>query len=163
MKRDECVQDSKFSAMEGIVHLKIKSGSDLLAGIKEGLSKHGITSGVFLSGLGALEKAVFRNLRVFPDKYPVTPENRLYYVVDKPLELLSISGWIGEKPDGDTEVHAHISASYVEGDKVVGVGGHLTEGVITSIKVVIAIGVLPQGAILTSFDEESQSLDIELS
>ncbi|MDR3588211.1 MAG: hypothetical protein P4N41_00955 [Negativicutes bacterium] len=32
----------------------------------------------------------------------------------KPLELLSLSGWIGENPDGPSEIHAHFSASYVD-------------------------------------------------
>jgi len=163
MNMNSSVRDSKFSPLEGVVQLRIKPGADLLEGIREGIKKHGIKSGVFLSGLGALKKAVLRNLRVFPDKYPVAPENRLYFEVAKPLELLSVSGWIGEKPDGEPEIHAHFSASYVEGDKVVGVGGHLMEGTIASIKVVIAIGVLPRGAIATAFDEYSQSLDIDLS
>jgi predicted DNA-binding protein with PD1-like motif len=163
MEQKGVIRDSKFSAFEGIVQLRIQPGSDLLKAIQEGVKKHGVKSGLFLSGLGALEKAVLRNLRVFPDKYPVAPEHRLYYEVKKPLELLSLSGWIGEKPDGDAEIHAHFSASYVDGDKVVGVGGHLIEGTIASIKVVIAIGVLPQGAVATAFDEKTQSLDIDLS
>lgn len=163
MNKQGNVRDSKVSQFEGILQLRINPGSDLLAGIEEGLKKHNVTSGVFLSGLGALKKAVFRNLRVFPEKYPVLPEHRLYYVVDKPLELLSVSGWVGQNPDGATEVHAHISASYVEGEKVVAVGGHLMEGVTTSIKVIVAIGVLAGGTLRTSFDDASQSLDLDLS
>ncbi len=157
------VRDSKFSPCTGIVHIRIKPGADLLAGIQEGLQKHGITSGVFLSGLGALKKAVFRNLRVFPASYPVQAQDRLYFEVEKPIELLAINGWIAERPDGGAEVHAHITASYVEGDKVVAVGGHLMTGVIAAIKVVVAVGILPPGSLPMSFDAESQSLDIDLS
>lgn len=163
MQNEANVRDSKISPFTGVLQLRINPGSDLLAGIEEGLKKHNVTSGIFLSGLGALKKAVFRNLRVFPEKYPVLPEHRLYYVVEKPLELLSVSGWAGQNPDGATEVHAHISASYVEGEKVVAVGGHLMEGVITSIKVIVAIGIIEAGTLKTSFDEASQSLDLDLS
>jgi predicted DNA-binding protein with PD1-like motif len=157
------IRDSKFHQFKGVVQIRLQPGSDLLEGIREGVKKHGIKSGVFLSGLGALEKAVLRNLRVFPDKYPVVPENRLYFEVHKPLELLSVSGWVGELENGEPEIHAHFSASYVEGEKVVGVGGHLIEGTIVSIKLVVAIGVLEDGSVGTSFDEESQSIDIDLS
>ncbi len=159
----QTVRDSKFTPCSGIVHIRVNPGADLLAAIEDGLRKHGITSGVFLSGLGALKKAVFRNLRVFPDSYPVTPQDRLYFEVEKPMELLSVNGWVAEKPDGGTEVHAHIAASYVEGDKVVAVGGHLMTGVIAAIKVVVAVGVLPPASLPMSFDEHSQSLDVDFS
>lgn len=158
-----CIRDSKFHQFKGVVQIRLQPGADLLEGITEGVKKHGIKSGVFLSGLGALNKAVLRNLRVFPDKYPVVPENRLYFEVEKPLELLSLSGWIGERPDGEAEIHAHFAASYVEDEKVVGVGGHLMEGTIVSIKLVVAIGVLEDGSVGTSFDEITQSLDIDLT
>ncbi len=163
MEQPEVIRDSKFSPLQGIVQLRVKPGSDLLTAIREGVERHGIKSGIFLSGLGALEKAVLRNLRMFPDKYPVAPEHRLYYELKKPLELLSLSGWIGENPDGSAEIHAHFSVSYAEGDKVVSAGGHLTEGTIASIKVVVAIGVFPQGSMLTSFDDITKSYDIDFS
>lgn len=156
------LRESAFAFMEGVVQLRIKSGYDLLGAITEGVKKHGIKSGIFLSGIGALSKAVFRNVREMPEKYPVEPENRLYYEVEKPMELVSLTGWIGEKENGEPEIHAHFAATVVEGDKVVGLGGHLIEGTIASIKVVVAIGVLPRGSVRASFDEESQSLDISL-
>lgn len=157
------IRDSKSVVLERIVQVRVNPGADLLKAIQEGVRKHGIKAGVFLSGLGALEKAVLRNLKVFPDKYPVVPEHRLYYEVKKPLELLSLSGWIAENPDGGSEVHAHFSVSYVEEDKVVSAGGHLIEGTIASIKVVVAVGVLAEGSMLTSFDEVTQSLDVDFS
>lgn len=156
------LRQSQFYPLQGVVQLRIKGGSDLLAAIREGVERHGITAGVFLSGLGALNRAVFRNVVEFPEKYPVTPQNRLYYVVEKPLELISLSGWIGENEDGSPLIHAHFGASYVEGDRVVAAGGHLNEGTVASIKVVVSIGVLPAGTLRTSFDEESQSPDLEL-
>lgn len=157
------IRDSKVCGFERMVLLRVRPGADLLAAIADGIRKHGIRSGVFVSGLGALQKAVLRNLRVFPASYPVQPEDRLYFTLEKPLELLGVSGWIGERADGTAEIHAHFSASYADGDRVVGVGGHLTTGTIAAIKVVIAIAVLPPGSVGTAFDEESQSLDIDLA
>lgn len=157
------IRDSKVCGFERMVLLRVRPGADLLAAIEDGVRKHGIRSGVFVSGLGALQKAVLRNLRVFPASYPVQPEDRLYFTLEKPLELLGVSGWIGERADGTAEIHAHFSASYADGDRVVGVGGHLTTGTIAAIKVVIAIAVLPPGSVGANFDEESQSLDIDLA
>jgi predicted DNA-binding protein with PD1-like motif len=162
MGQEGLVRDSKYCGFEGMVVLRVSPGADLLAAIEEGVKKHGIRAGVFVSGLGALKKAVLRNLRVFPASYPVTPADRLYFEVERPLELLGVSGWIGEKADGGQEIHAHFTVSYVDGDKVVSAGGHLMAGTIASIKVVVAIAVLPPGSIGTAFDEASQSLDIDL-
>lgn len=160
---DEYLRGSKVCGFERMVLLQVRPGADLLAAVEEGIKKHGIRSGVFVSGLGALKKAVLRNLRAFPASYPVRPEDRLYYEVERPLELLGISGWIGERADGSAEVHAHFSASFADGDRVAGVGGHLTTGTIAGIKVVVAIAVLPSGSVGTVFDEETQSVDISLA
>lgn len=163
MEQDEFIRDSKVCGFEKMVLLRVKPGADLLAAIEEGVKKHGVRSGVFVSGLGALKKAVLRNLRDFPASYPVRPEDRLYFEVERPLELLGMSGWIGERADGTAEIHAHFSASFAEGERVVGVGGHLTAGTVAAIKVVIAIAVLPPGSVGTEFDKETQSLDIALA
>lgn len=158
----QLILGSKACGVERMVLLRVRPGADLLAAIEEGIRTHGIRSGIFVSGLGALKKAVLRNLRVFPANYPVRPEDRLYFGVDRPLELLGISGWIGERADGTAEIHAHFSASFVEGERVVGAGGHLTAGTIAGIKVAIAIAVLPPGSVGAAFDEETQSFDIAL-
>jgi predicted DNA-binding protein with PD1-like motif len=104
--------------------------------------------------------AVFRNLRWFPVSYPVTPEDRLYLEVERPMELVSLVGWIAPKDSGDVEVHAHFSASTVENDKILILGGHLTEGTICGIKVVVAILVLTGDTVYADEDGASQSFDI---
>jgi hypothetical protein len=45
---------------------KLKIGIDLLEGIQELIKREGIRTGVILSGIGALKKATFRNLKVLP-------------------------------------------------------------------------------------------------
>lgn len=157
------ILQSATSPLLEIVHFRIRPGSDLLEAIEEGVKRHKITSGVFISGLGALKKAVFRNLREMPREFPVKPENRLYFEIEKPMELLSINGWIGQKSDGTPEIHAHFAASVVDNDKVVAFGGHLIKGTMTSIKVVVAIGVLPPGSVRAAIDDYSKSYDIDLS
>ena len=50
--------------IERFVQFRVKPDADLLAAIEEAIEAEGIRTGVIVSGLGALKKAVFRNLRV---------------------------------------------------------------------------------------------------
>lgn len=147
----------KFDRM---VQFRVKPGSDLLPAIKEAVERQNIRSGVIVSGIGALEKAVFRNLKRFPKSYPVKPEDRLYLDVEKPLELVSLGGWIAPREDGTAEIHSHFSASMVEGETVVTMGGHLTEGTIAGIKVVVSIMVLSADSSKAILDDATKSYDI---
>ena len=146
--------------IERVVQFRVKEGSDLLKAIEEAIKTENIQNGVIVSGLGALKKAVFRNLKRFPDRFPVKPEDRLYLELEKPMELVSLVGWIAEREDGEPEIHVHFSASTVEGDKVVTLGGHLTEDTIAGIKVVISILVLAPGSSYAGFDEATQTHDL---
>jgi predicted DNA-binding protein with PD1-like motif len=143
-----------------LVQFRAKPDADLLSAIEEALKQEGIKAGVIVSGLGALKKAVFRNLKWFPKTYPVTPSDRLYLEVQKPMELVSLMGWIAPKESGGVEVHAHFSASTVENEKIVTLGGHLTEGTICGIKVVIAILVLSDAQVYAAEDPETRTFDI---
>jgi predicted DNA-binding protein with PD1-like motif len=64
------------------------------------------------------------------------------------------------KEDGEIEVHAHFSASTVMKDEVVTLGGHLISGVITSIKVVVVIGVIEDTNIKADLDHRINQIDI---
>ena len=131
---------------------KLKIGVDLREGILELVKKEGIKSGVFLSGLGALAKAVFRNAKVIPPNYKMDDQYRIYREVNHPLELVSLPGWIATKKDGEIEIHVHFTASTVIDNEIVTFGGHLTEGTITSIKCVIIIGVIDEPKIFAAKD-----------
>ncbi len=149
--------------IERVVQFRVKPGSDLLAAIEEAVKLEDIRAGVIVSGLGALKKAVFRNLKWFPESYPVTSQDRLYLEVEKPLELVSLVGWIAPKRDGGVEIHAHFSASTVENERVVTLGGHLTEGTICGIKTVVSIIVTADSEIYAGYDEATQTTDIFFS
>ncbi|HOR42170.1 MAG TPA: DNA-binding protein, partial [Atribacterota bacterium] len=95
------------------VVVRIKKNQDLLAGIEEIVLRENIKKGIFISIVGALQKGVFRNMKQLPIKLPVQDIDRFVYEINKPLELLSISGFIGAK-EGEPYIHAHFSASYVD-------------------------------------------------
>jgi predicted DNA-binding protein with PD1-like motif len=153
----ECIGSQKI---ERLVQFRAKPSADLLTAIAQATEREGIRAGVIVSGLGALKKAVFRNLKWFPQNYPVTPQDRLYLEVERPLELVSLMGWIAPKKSGGVEIHAHFSASTVENENLVTLGGHLTQGTICGIKVVIAILVLADARVYVAEDPTTQSYDI---
>ena len=72
--------------IQRLVQFRVKPDVDLLKAIEEAVKAEGVRAGVIVSGLGALKKALFRNLKVFPKSYPVTPEDRLYLEVTTPME-----------------------------------------------------------------------------
>jgi predicted DNA-binding protein with PD1-like motif len=147
--------------MERIVMGKLKIDIDLLEGIQELAKKEGIRTGVILSAVGALKKATFRNLKTLPPDLKVEKHHRLTLELDQPMEIVSLTGWMATKDGGDLEVHAHFSASTVMEDKVVTLGGHLVPGIITSIKVVVVIGVIGETNIRAGLDSRINQMDVK--
>jgi predicted DNA-binding protein with PD1-like motif len=160
MEAKDLLIDVGSCRLERVVQFRVKEGSDLIVAIKEGVLKENIDSGIIVSGIGALKRAIFRNLKVFPDVFPVQKKDRIYLEVTSPMELVSLGGWIAAEKGGEPNIHAHFSASTVVENSVVTMGGHLTEGTIAGIKVVVAIAVLERGSATAAFDEATQSNDI---
>jgi predicted DNA-binding protein with PD1-like motif len=148
--------------MNQIIMGKLRMDCDLLEGIKELAVKEKIQTGVILSAVGALKKAVFRNLKTLPPDLKVEKQHRLYLELEQPMEIVSLTGWMATKENGDLEIHAHLSASTVIQDQVITLGGHLTPGVITSIKVVIVIGVIEESNIRAGLDSRIKQIDVKL-
>jgi len=149
--------------MDRIIMGKLRMDIDLLEGIQELVKKEGIRTGLILSAIGALKKATFRNLKTLPPDLKVEKNNRLYLSLEQPLEIVSLTGWIATREDGEVEVHAHFSASTVVEDKVVTLGGHLIPGTFTSVKVVIVIGVIEDSNIKAGLDPRINQIDVKFS
>jgi predicted DNA-binding protein with PD1-like motif len=148
--------------MTRVVMGKLRMEIDFLEGIYELARKGGIRTGVLLSAVGALKKATFRNLRTLPPDLKVDRHHRLYVELEQPMEILSLTGWIASKENGDIEVHAHFSASTVIDDKIVTLGGHLTPGTLTSVKVVVVIGVIEESDIKAGVDPMMNQIEVAL-
>lgn len=146
--------------IERIVVARIKIGVDLLEGIQEVVRREKIKKGIFITGVGALQRAVFRNVKQFPQEFPVTDKNRLFLEINQPLELVSLVGHISPRENGEPNIHAHFSASTVTGDTVVTLGGHLVKGTVTFIKVAIAIAVVEGIAMKSRFSSNSKSEEL---
>jgi predicted DNA-binding protein with PD1-like motif len=148
--------------IDRIVMGKLGMNIDLLQGIEELVKHEEVQTGVILSAVGALKKATFRNLKVLPRDLKVENHHRLYLKLEQPMEIVSLTGWMATREDGKAEVHAHFSASTVMEDKVVTLGGHLTPGIITSIKVVVVIGVIEESNIGAGLDPRINQIDVKL-
>lgn len=148
--------------MGRVVMGKLAMDIDLLEGIEELIKKERIQTGVILSGIGALKKATFRNLKVLPPDLKVEKHHRLYLELEQPMEIVSLTGWIATREDGEPEIHAHFSASTVMEDKVVTLGGHLTPGTITSVKVAVVIGLIEDTNIGAGPDLRLNQIDVLL-
>src|SRR4030042_5816003 len=160
MRGKPLVEGIDSGRLERIVLARIPIGVDLLEAIYEVVKREKIQKGLILMGIGALKKAVFRNLKIFPREYPVTPKDRIYFEVQKPLELLSLAGYIVPRVNGEPHVHANFSASTVMGDSIATYGGHLDQGTITFVKAAVAIGVLEGIAMGKKWVEERKTEDL---
>ena len=154
------VEGISSGSFRRIILARIPIGADLLDAIYEVVRREKIARGIILMGIGALMKAVFRNLKVFPQDYPVTPKDRVYFEVAKPLEILSVSGYIVPRVNGDPHVHAHFSASTVMGETIATYGGHLDKGTITHVKAAVAIGELEGIEMGKKWVEERKTEDL---
>lgn len=142
---------------------KLAMNIDLLKGIEELTKKERIQTGIILSGIGALKKATFRNLKTLPPDLKVEKHHRLYLDLEQPMEIVSLTGWIATGENKKPEIHAHFSASTVINDQVVTLGGHLTPGTITSVKVVVVIGVLEDTNVHAGLDPRLNQVDLNIS
>ena len=112
-----------------IVVIRLAPGSDLLQSIEEAAYKERITSGLILGGAASLTRVLLRNPRGYPKAFPITNEVRIFTSLEGPLELLSISGNISLKEDGQTVVHAHVTVSSGCPESIA-YGGHLVAGAV---------------------------------
>ena len=149
--------------LDRVVMGKLPMDIDFLKGIEALAKKEGVRTGVILSGIGALKKAVFRNLKILPPDLKVEKHHRLYLELEQPMEIVSLTGWIATKEDGELEIHAHFSASTVVEDRVVTLGGHLIPGTVTSVKVFAAIAVIEETDIEAGVDPRTGQVDLQFS
>lgn len=150
---------SRFGKSGKVLVARIKPKNDLLQSICSLVEDHEVKSGVIISGIGFLQRAHLRNCKCLPNEYPITDKNRLYLIFAKPLEILALSGNVSEV-EGKSGVHAHITLSYVEGNKIKVVGGHLIEGCIVYHLAEIIIMELEELDMVKTLDAETKTLQL---
>ncbi|MBZ4686518.1 MAG: hypothetical protein JG764_151 [Clostridiales bacterium] len=124
------------------VILKVNENSDLLRTIENYALENDIKGAVILGGVGALKQVTYRNARCFPVKLPFQEEELLVETIEKPLEILNLSGWIAEDENNKPAVHCHISCSYVSDRGVKTIGGHLMPESTAWLMVAVSLQIL---------------------
>ncbi|RJS87471.1 DNA-binding protein [Candidatus Bathyarchaeota archaeon] len=104
------IRRERFSSRRVFV-ARLKPEADLILSIRKIAEEKSVKSGVILSGVGLLRKAELRNCKSLPEKYPITDVNRMFTTIEKPLEILAISGII-YTVKGEPNVHAHAVLSF---------------------------------------------------
>jgi predicted DNA-binding protein with PD1-like motif len=127
------------SPVERVVVVRLKNGMDLLAGLKEAVTRERIRNGVILSAFGSVT-----SYHVHVVDNTTFPPKDVYKKGDGPYDLLNVSGMVlGGR------VHPHItlaSPSQV-------VGGHLEDGTRVFTFATISIGVLSEAIDLSRHDD----------
>lgn len=139
--------------------VRLRPDADLLPALRDIAQKEDLKAGVILSAAGLLRKAHLRNCKSFPKEYPITDANRAFIVLEKPLEILGLSGII-YTVKGIQEIHAHATLSYVEDGEVKVVGGHLLDGCIVFGFAEIVIMELTKIDMEKRFDSETKTLQL---
>ena len=120
----------------------VRPGADLYGGLVEGLRQAGAQRATVVSGIGALGRTTARNLRALPETFPITDDDRLFPTVPGPCELVALTGWAAPFASGRDHLHLHFVASYVDGERVELIGGHLSPGAVeASIHVAVTFAV----------------------
>ena len=123
---DVHVVTSKFERIEII---RMRSGTDLLAGLNEAVKKRNIKNAAILAGIGSVTDYRFH---VVSDKNLFPAEE--FSEASVPKDLISVQGYIL-----NGRVHAHITLS----DENSVIGGHLERGTKALTFLIVTIGVLP--------------------
>jgi len=143
-----------------VMVMRLAPGCDLKKSLEEVVKKEDIQAGVVLSGAGSLSQVILRNVRLFPDEFPIMDRNRIYTPKKEPLELLSLSGNISRQED---EVHIHCHVTISSGlDDSRAYGGHLIDGCVVFSTCEVIIAEITGLKMKRNTDPETRALELYL-
>ena len=117
-----------------VIAVRLRPGTDVLAGLTEACSRAGISNGVILSAIGSLDGVADCNPVELPEKQAGYGYGEVLHLTG-PIELTSGAGIICHDDEGNTNLHVHMSLSDRYGNAH---GGHLVEGT----KVLLTVDVM---------------------
>ena len=150
---------SRTGGVGRIVVARLKHGNDLNLSLQQIVEENGLEAAVILSGVGLLSNVRLRNCKTLPEKFPITDKNRSFVSFERPLEILGISGNISVA-EGKPLVHAHLTLSHTENEKIRVIGGHLIEGCKVFGFAEVFIMELLKIEMDKKFDEETKTLQL---
>ncbi len=109
-----------------VLTIRLGPGEDVLPAMQVLLEEHAFQHGAILSGVASLQHLTVRNIHRFPERWPITTEDRRVTTIPGPLEILAMQGNVARREDGSLMIHCHLEAS-VGAPPGVTYGGHLVE------------------------------------
>lgn len=104
--------------------MRLGPQEDILPAIIEIAAEYNVRHAIIVGGAASLTQAHLRNVRRYPDDFPITDEVRVFSEIEGPLELLSLSGNISQTQGGQPYIHCHAAISVGKPDAVA-LGGHV--------------------------------------
>ena len=132
-----------------VIAVRLRPGTDVLAGLTEACSRAGISNGVILSAIGSLDSPHFCDVVEVPTKAGYGYGEVLH--LTGPIELTNASGIICHDDEGNTNLHVHMTLTDRHGNAH---GGHLVEGTKVLLTVDVIIGEISGIVMGRKFDEE---------
>ena len=127
------------AVFDKLIVVRMKNGSDVLAGLEEAVKREGIKNAVILSAIGSVTA-----YHVHVVDNATLPPKDAYLKESIPMDLGSAQGYVI-----NGRVHCHV----VLGDKRKTVAGHLEPGNKVFTFAAITIGILADGANLDGIDD----------
>jgi uncharacterized protein len=110
-----------------VIGIRLAPGEDLKHSLEAIADAEGVHSAVIIGGAASLRRVTLRNVKTFPESWPITDLHRMWTTIEGPLEMVSIMGNVSRWPDGRAHVHAHVVVSAHE-PAAACYGGHLVDG-----------------------------------
>ena len=107
----------------GAYYIRIDPGEDVMETIVKVCEENHVFGGSF-QGIGACGEAVLST-------YLPTTKEFQDHVLTGMLEMASLTGNVTKAADGKIGIHAHAVFSYLDGQKISTVGGHLTKATVS--------------------------------
>jgi predicted DNA-binding protein with PD1-like motif len=122
-----------------MVMIRLRHGTDVLEGLKQGIAEQKIKNAVIVGGFGSL---IRYHVHVVTTQELPTVDG--FVKVDRPQDVLNVSGYVI-----DGRLHPHITLA----DRETAMGGHIEPGTHVLTFLNVAFAVLPDDASLDRFDD----------
>jgi len=127
--------ETSFDRLEIV---RMRSGTDLLEGLKQAIGEKNIKNAVILAGIGSVTDYHFH---VVSDKN--LPPAEEYPKASRALDLTTLQGYIL-----NGRIHAHMTLS----DENNAFGGHVEPGTKALTFFIVTLGILPDDLMIKNFD-----------
>jgi len=132
---------SLSTEIKGVVLVRLKYNTDLLAGLQQAVKDEKIKNAVILSGVGSVT-----SYKVHAVSNTTLPATLAYSEHAGPMDLIAVNGYVlGGR------IHAHITMT----DDKKAFGGHLHEGTKVFTFAIITLGRLDDNIDISRFDDPS--------